>query len=134
MAKTKTKVKAAPKFGVAINKLFNRREKIRKLEAQLNELKDLQREEEMELRTALLAAGTDTARSAKATVTVGTREVASIENYQKFEQFVLKHGALDLLQKRVAVTALRERRENGEKIPGLHVEHLPTLNMRVRSK
>lgn len=57
-------------------------------------------------------------------------ETWSPYNWEKFTAYVKKHDAWDLLHKRAATRAVRDRTEDGKKIPGLS----KTTKRRMRIK
>lgn len=65
-------------------------------------------------------------------LTVEKREFPSIENPEEFYKYVIKKKATDLLQKRIAVTAYRDRIEAGEKVPGVKTFTKTTLRVTKR--
>lgn len=54
-------------------------------------------------------------------LTVKKSNFPSIEDPEKFYAYVLKKKALDLLQRRVNITAFRDRLESGVQVPGIKV-------------
>lgn len=120
-------------MGKRINALVAKRNKIRVLDAKVSALKEELHEEEMAVRRDLVKQGLDNARGTKATVSVTSREVCKIEDYKKFETYVYRNKALDLLQLRPSITAVRERQKAGKTVSGISVEHIPTLSIRARS-
>lgn len=54
-----------------------------------------------------------------ARVTVVTKQVPQVEDYDKFYAFVKKTGSFDLLQKRLSDAAIKERWEAGKEVPGV---------------
>jgi hypothetical protein len=64
-------------------------------------------------------AGTATYKGNRGIVSLTEAEVPSVKDWNKFNKYVMKHKALDLLQRRVSVTAWRDRLEAGENIPGV---------------
>lgn len=127
-------VTASSSLGKEINALVAKRAKIKKLDAQITLLKKDFAEGEKTVRQLLKASKTESARSSKATATLTKREVAKMDDYSKFAAYVYKHKALDLLQSRISITALRERNASGKKVPGVVVDTLPTLSLTIRSK
>lgn len=66
--------------------------------------------------------GTETIRNSEVglQVSVGETETDTIEDYEEFARFVLRHKLLHLLQRRISSTALREYEEStGRRPPGL---------------
>ena len=54
-----------------------------------------------------------------ARVAVSTREIPRVEDWEKFHEYVRKTKQFDLLQRRAADAAVKERWEAGEQIPGV---------------
>lgn len=69
------------------------------------------------------AQGTETIRNSKIglQVSIGETQTDTIEDWPRFESFVLRHKLLHLLQRRISPVALREYLEGGpkRKVPGL---------------
>lgn len=62
------------------------------------------------------------ATKAQASITMSVVPIWDAEDpaaFQKFQKYVLKNGALHLLEKRVAVKAWRELKDAGKDVPGL---------------
>lgn len=74
-------------------------------------------------------AGTATYKGTKGTVSMTEAEVPTVKDWDKFNTYVLKNKALDLLQRRVSTTAWRDRLEAGQKVPG--VEKFTKYSLRV---
>lgn len=72
-----------------------------------------------EVLNSLIDAGVESVRTGNATVTVKRTTVPVVEDWPAFDAYVLKHKALDLLQRRVTVSAWRERVEAGKVVPGV---------------
>ena len=70
------------------------------------------------------------ARGRLATAFVSEQKHPKIVSYQKFWGYVVKHQAYDLLQKRVASTAYYDRRENGERVPGVKTFRQTKISVR----
>ena len=109
---------------------FRQDEKIKEIEKQLKEEKKkldamkhelynrMKEEEQAQIKTAT-----------GITVRPYVLTTASIENPQRFYDFIKKHEAYDLLQRRVSMTALKERWEHNEKVPGLEINEIPKLSI-----
>lgn len=127
-------VKKLPSLGAEANKLERLRTRIRKMEAALKEEKHKFDELSIALRHRMVEEGVESIRGTQATASVGTRDVARIEDYNRLSTYIYKQKALDLFQTRVSIKALRDRIEAGKKVPGVSIESLPILNLRTRSK
>jgi hypothetical protein len=63
---------------------------------------------------------TDTGASGKlARVSVITKQVPQVHDWDKFYAYVKKTGQFELMQRRLSDTAIRERWDNGRQIPGV---------------
>lgn len=54
-----------------------------------------------------------------AKVRVYTDDVPTVDDWDKFYKYVSRKKAFELMQRRLAVVAIRERQANGEKLPGV---------------
>ncbi|OQW33960.1 MAG: hypothetical protein A4E20_12080 [Nitrospira sp. SG-bin2] len=62
----------------------------------------------------------DTGASGKrARVSVVTKQVPQVKDWDKFYAHVKKTGQFELMQRRLADTAIRERWDNGKQVPGV---------------
>lgn len=121
-------------LGVEIDALIRERNKIRKAEAKLKEMKSVYEENWMAVRGRMVDEDMDQGRGKLGTASVGTRDHANIEDYGRLEKYIYRTKALDLLQSRVSITAVRERMKEGKKVPGVSIYHKPVLNLSTRSK
>jgi hypothetical protein len=64
-----------------------------------------------------------------ARVTVVTKQVPQVKDYDAFYAYVKKTGSFDLLQKRLSDAAIKERWEAGKTIPG--VEAFNTVSISI---
>ena len=64
-----------------------------------------------------------------ARVTVITKQIPQVQDWDKFYAYVAKTKSFDLLQKRLTDTAVKERWENGKKIPGVESFGAVTLSI-----
>ncbi len=128
MSKTKQTV------GQAIDGLWRQREKVRKADIKLSELKTLFQEMETELKAEFSDAQIDSARGQRATASISRKVVPAIEDWGKLRTWILRNKAIDMLQKRVSTGAWRERVEaTGRGIPGVDAFTKVTINLRTRT-
>lgn len=64
-----------------------------------------------------------------ARVTVVTKEVPQVEDWDSFYKYVKRTGAFDLMQRRLTEAAVKERWEAGEEIPG--VKHFQVVTVSI---
>lgn len=134
---TKSGEKTEPdvsEYGSRINKLGRDRTAIRKAEESLKKKKAKLAEDLLELRRDLVKAKLEGALGSKFTVSVGEREHAQIDDYNRFSKYIFRTKSLDLLQSRPSIAAIRERLNDGKSVPGISIRKEPVLNLRVRSK
>lgn len=62
-----------------------------------------------------------------ARVTVVTKQVPQVKDWDAFYKFVKKTGSFDLLQRRLTDQAIKERWEAGKEVPG--VEHFNAVSI-----
>lgn len=64
-----------------------------------------------------------------ARVTVTTKEVPQIKNWDAFYKHLKKTGQFDLMQRRLSDAAIKERWEAGKEIPGVEHFQVTTISM-----
>jgi hypothetical protein len=73
---------------------------------------------------------TDTGASGKrARVSVVTKQVPQVKDWDKFYAHVKKTGQFELMQRRLADTAIRERWDNGKQVPGVEAFGVVSVSM-----
>lgn len=64
-----------------------------------------------------------------ARVTVVTKQIPQVKDWDTFYKYVKKTGSFDLMQKRLTDAAIKERWEAGKEIPG--VEHFNAVSVSI---
>ena len=64
-----------------------------------------------------------------ARVSVESKEVAQVDNWDSFYAYVKKHNAFELMQKRLSLKAVDERIADGVKVPGVKMFKLKTVSI-----
>lgn len=64
-----------------------------------------------------------------ARVTIVAKQIPQVKDWGAFYKYVKKTGSFDLMQKRLADTAVKERWESGKEIPG--VEHFNVVSVSI---
>lgn len=64
-----------------------------------------------------------------ARVTVITKQIPQVQDWDKFYTYVAKTKSFDLLQRRLTDTAVKERWEAGKKVPGVESFNAVTLSI-----
>jgi hypothetical protein len=64
-----------------------------------------------------------------ARVTVVTKLIPRVNDWDKLYKFIKKTGAFDLLQRRLIDTAIKERWDNGKEVPGVESFNVVSISM-----
>ncbi len=64
-----------------------------------------------------------------ARVTVVTKQVPQVKDWDAFYKYVKKTGSFDLMQKRLTDAAIKERWEAGKEVPG--IEHFNAVSVSI---
>lgn len=119
--------------GEMIDSLFELRAKRLAKSKEVDEMK----KQEATLRSTIIAQlheiGLDGGKGTKATAAILTSDQAVMEDWPAFWAFCRDNDALDLVQKRVSITAVRERWDQSEEIPGLRKIEVEDLSLNKRS-
>lgn len=135
---TKTATKAqhnsvSAKLGSKIDALYSRRQERLAKQRELDALKAKEEAAEQEVLALLDTAKLSKAAGKVASVSVAPKTVGQVEpeRWNDVYAYIKKHGAFDLLQRRLNNTAYRERIEAGENIPG--TKSVTVLDLSVRA-
>lgn len=87
-----------------------------------------------EILGAMNESALDSARSGTVSATITTVDVADVENWDAFYNWMVRKKAYDALQRRPAIKALMDRREGetGKKIPGVEFNKVRRLRLTIR--
>ena len=88
-------------------------------------------EAQTEVLNSLIDSGLESVRSGAATVSVKRTTVPTVTDWVALDAYILKHKSLDMLQRRIAVGAWRERVEQGKDVPGVVAFERVDLNWRT---
>ena len=73
---------------------------------------------------------TDTGASGQvARVSVVTKRVPQVADWDEFYKFIKKTGQFDLMQRRPSDAAIKERWENGKEVPGVDHHQVVTISL-----
>jgi hypothetical protein len=64
-----------------------------------------------------------------ARVTIVTKVIAQVKDWDVFYKYVKKTGAFDLMQRRLTDTAVKERWDNGKEVPGVEPFNAVTVSI-----
>lgn len=111
-------------------KLASERKKLKTLETKTATQKSIVTELSDKMLELMQNMGTLSYKNATTTFSVSKSDVPTVENWDKFNAYILKNGALDLLQRRVSTTAWRDRVEDGQRVPGVTKFNKATLRIK----
>lgn len=118
-------------LGQLIDDLHAKRVALQKHLAAEKPLRAAMEAAEREVLSALNEQGVTTSRSTKASVSVTEQEVANVEDWEQFYQYLGKHEAFHLLQRRIASKAvIEELAAEGEAVPGVKILTIHKLGVR----
>jgi hypothetical protein len=124
-----TKFKFPKTLGACADRVYELRQ--RRLDAQ--KVVDTLQEEETALREHIintLPKSEATGAAGKvARVTVVTKQIPQVKDWQALYTYVKKHNAWDLMQRRLAANAVTERWEAGKVVPGVEPFTAVTLSI-----
>ena len=95
-------------IGELINSLYETREGLREIGKQEKTLKDTYHDLEQTLLEKLDEQGTSASRSDKASVSITEQEIAQLEDFDAFIDYIAENQAWHLLQRRLASRATLE--------------------------
>lgn len=119
-------------LGKRIDELFKLRAAAAKVAVKLEAAKAAARIIEDELLREFGESDLDGAKGVRATATVSSHTVASIEDYEAFTAYVEKTKAFDLFQRRVHVGALKDRLEAKQTVPGVTTAVIKSVRLTAR--
>ena len=101
-------------IGSLIDQLFELRERKRALDAQLKDIKAEMAEIEQQILERMSEQDLSQTRGRFATATRTESVVPTVKDWDRFYEYIRRHDALYLLERRPAVAAWRELYESGE--------------------
>ena len=122
----------AVKLGKLADELYALREKKGQLYAQIRALEEEETALENKLLTEMEGHGLDQIRGDSATISISRSVVPQVQDWDALYKYVLRHKAVHLLQRRLAIAAYREALElnKGKPLPGVIDFEKTTLNVR----
>jgi hypothetical protein len=106
-------------IGTTIDALYAMRERRLGIERQVKEMKEAELTLRGKIFEMLANMGLTKASGAVATAGIKVSNVPLVEDWDKLWQYIIFTGSTDLVQKRISVTAWRERFEDGQEVPGV---------------
>lgn len=114
-----------------IDKIYELKQVIKAKEEEVSEVRSQVTSLESEVIAYLQEQGLKGSRSDSVTVSISTTRRASIADYDKALQWIKRHGAWQLFERRISAKAYEEIREElGKPVPGLQEYEQVRLNVR----
>lgn len=128
-ATTKPKYKFPKALGACADKLFELRAKRLAMQKEVDAVEAEEKAYKEHIINTLPKSEASGVAGKLARVTVVTKEVPQVKDWDAFYKFVKKTGQFDLLQRRLTDAAIKERWEHGKEIPG--VEHFNAVSVSI---
>lgn len=116
-------------IGATIDLLFKLREQRKEIEAKAAAVKDQEAALESHLMNNFDKSGLDGAKGKLATASITYSDVANVTDWDAVYKHIVKTKSFDLLQKRISVTACRERWADKKVVPGVEINTISTLRL-----
>lgn len=123
------KLKMPTTLGATIDLLWSLREERKSAEVIVNEIKEREAAVEAHLMNNFDKSGLDGAKGKYGLATLKRSTVADVTDWPAFYAYIQKNKAWELLQKRPAITAIRERWDANKVIPGLEPKEVIQLSL-----
>lgn len=123
------KLKMPTTLGATIDLLWSLREERKSAEVIVNEIKEKEAAVEAHLMNNFDKSGLDGAKGKYGLTTLKRSTVADVTDWPAFYAYIQKNKAWELLQKRPAITAIRERWDANKVIPGLEPKEVVQLSV-----
>lgn len=120
MAGVKKKTFKIPKtLGACADRLYETRQKRLAMQKEVDEVEAEEKALREHIIQTLPKSEASGVAGKVARVTVVTKDVPQVKDWDAFYKYVSRTKSFDLLQRRLGETAVKERWENGKKIPGV---------------
>jgi hypothetical protein len=117
--KEKPKYKFPKSMGVCADKLYEVRQKRLAQQKIVDELEAEEKALKEHIINTLPKSETSGVAGKLARVTITSKDVLQVENWDLFYKHVKKTGEFELMQRRLSDSAINERWEQGKKVPGV---------------
>ncbi|MCK5616845.1 hypothetical protein KAR91_84065 [Candidatus Pacearchaeota archaeon] len=132
MATRKKKLVLPKTLGGCADKLFKIKTEKAELSRKVKDLEGLEKAIKERLIQELPKDKAEGVIGKLARATIKQKNVASVKNWESFYKFILKTKDFSLMQKRVSDAAVKERWEDGKKVPG--VEAFNVISVSITKK
>lgn len=123
------KLKMPKTLGATIDLLWSLREERKAADVIVNEIKERESAVEAHLMNNFDKSGLDGAKGKYGLATLKHSTVADVTDWPAFYAYIQKNKAWDLLQKRPAITAIRERWDAKKTVSGVEPKEITTLSL-----
>lgn len=123
------KLKMPTTIGATIDLLWSLRESRKAAEAAVTEIKEKEAAVEAHLMNNFDKSGLDGAKGKYGLATLKRSTVADVTDWPAFYSYIQRNKAWELLQKRPAITAIRERWDAHKTIPGVEPKEVVQLSL-----
>lgn len=123
------KLKMPTTLGATIDLLWSLREERKAADVIVNEIKGRESAVEAHLMNNFDKSGLDGAKGKYGLATLKHSTVADVTDWPAFYAYIQKNKAWDLLQKRPAITAIRERWDAKKTVSGVEPKEITTLSL-----
>lgn len=120
-----------PTLGSLADQIHAKKEAKKKLDAEVSELEVEIKALEEQIFEAMDAQGTTKAEGKKCSLSISSRTIANVVDWDQLWPWIAKTKSFYMVQKRVNDTTYRELREMGKKVPG--VQDFTKRSLSVRS-
>lgn len=123
-------------LGSLIDELYLARDKRIEQQREVDAKKVIERQIQAQIMDMLDKQGITSSRGkvATASITSSTKPTVDETSWKKVYDYIHKHKAFHLLQKRIAVEAWRELHESGIKVPGIVADDIKDLSLTKATK
>lgn len=113
-----------------VDRLGKKREERKELEAKLKKIKEEERVIEDKILDNCSKDEISAIKGRQWAISLTRSIVPNVTDWNKFNKYVIRNKAIDMLQRRVSTSAWRERVEAGKNIPG--VEPFTRIGLQLR--
>jgi hypothetical protein len=106
-------------IGACADKLFELRNKRLEMQKQVDAVESEEKAYKEHIIQTLPKSDASGVAGKLCRVTIVTKKIPQVKDWAKFHAYVKKTGQFELMQKRLADTAIKERWENGKEVPGV---------------
>jgi len=122
-----------PKLGDLIDELYTLRAARLLEEKRIKELKTKELSLRVQIKELLDAVGLEMGAGSLATTSIQLSTEPTVTDWPAFYKYIVDHDAFDMLQRRLSPTAVKDRWDDGEVVPGIDKFDTWDLSLTKRS-